>query len=247
MLYIVLFVALVIFAGYYLGQRSVGKEPNLTEQPKNVWNRFTSWGEGLFSNGHKQGTESIQAWVAKSDLPADMKTWLAGLSAEELSKFNQALTQFANQSHFDLTALTDEGMKQYAAPLQKTIKEAVKSYAIAYWKAIGVQEDVAVFEAFQAWNANPASRSGRELSEVLFAKLLGDGLISAEASSRLITASAKERQEYVIQAIRDYANGHSDKFFAILKDVLHHRHTAKTKTKEVAKSAEEAVPPVPAV
>lgn len=240
MLYIVLFVAVIMGAGYYFGQRAEGKAPNLTEQPQQAWNRFSSWSTGLFSNGHQSGTEPLSTWIAQSDVPAELKSWFAGLSPEQLSKFNQAVANFAHQAHFSLTALTDEGMKQYAAPLQKTITEATKSFVIAYWKAAGVQGDVTVFDTFQTWNRNPASRSNRELGEMVFAKLLGDGLISSEASSRLITASAKERQEYVIQTIRDYANNHSDKFFAVLKDVLHHRNTPKAS----AKPAEEVAPAV---
>lgn len=240
MLYIVLFVAVIIGTGYYLGQRAEGKAPDLTEQPQQAWNRFSSWSTGLFSNGHKAGPEPLSAWIAQSDLPADLKNWLAGLTPEQLNKFNNSVAHFAQQAHFNLNALTDEGMKQYAAPLQKTITEATKSFVIAYWKAAGVQGDVTVFDTFQTWNQNPASRSNRELGEMVFAKLLGDGLISSEASSRLITASAKERQEYVIQTIRDYANSHSDKFFAVLKDVLHHRNTPKAH----AKPAEETAPAV---
>ena len=82
-----------------------------------------------------------------------------------------------------------------------------------------MQEDVKVFQTWQDFTQHPYRQDQQALAQRLLAQLLDQGLTPAAARS-LLTAPEKEREVYVVQAVREAAEKHPAAFRTVLKAVV---------------------------
>lgn len=89
--------------------------------------------------------DTFRAWALGPGvklLPADLRQWLSGLSAEEAGQFQRSLDEYAGSLGFDLDELIDGGL-DHDPRLRQVFVEAIVVYSPAYRKARKAQEQAA--------------------------------------------------------------------------------------------------------
>jgi hypothetical protein len=101
------------------------------------WNR-------LFSRTPQHG--EFRAWalgVGAAQLPAELKSWLAGLSEEEAHQFHLSLEEYADSLGFKLSDLVD-GSLDRDPMMRQVFVETIVVYSPAYRKARQAREKAEV-------------------------------------------------------------------------------------------------------
>ena len=211
-------VAAAAAAGYYYGRDpdKINKGvTGATDTAKGWIETAKGW---LRIGKSEKEMAQFQTWIAGlSGVDKDFVAWLQGLSPEDAKTFVQAVSDFGSTLSVERGWMLD-GQMDNDPELEKSVRDAMARYCMAYWKTAQAQDDVQAFAVFQDWQAAPRKRKHRELTQKLFTRLVEDGVVSVP--SEIYVASAKKRKNYVVQAIRDFAEKDRPAFNVILKQVL---------------------------
>ncbi|MBU0495494.1 MAG: hypothetical protein KKA73_01495 [Chloroflexi bacterium] len=164
----------------------------------------------------RKGAEQFVAWATTlPEAEPAFKDWLQSLTPAETDALWQGAADFGAGLNIDLAWLLDGQMEDDPA-LKQEIEKAMTLYCQAYWKSILIRDDAEVFAAFRAWQEAPQKH--KELGRRLFAHLVDMGAISMPTTLHL--APEKERWEYSVKAIRDFAEKDRLAFLAAFKEAL---------------------------
>jgi hypothetical protein len=160
----------------------------------------------------------FRAWaVATSDDQA-VKDWLNALSEEGLQSFTKHLGAFCSDMGFELTWLLDQQLER-TPHLAQSAQRIVLDYCRACQQSAAAQEDLEIFKKLQALEQHPTSKKNQALGEQLFAKMIEAELVSGSMSSYL-AISPKERQQRLVEAIKEASERDTMTFNRLVKDVL---------------------------
>jgi Sec-independent protein translocase protein TatA len=136
-----LVVLLIIFLlfGYVLADTRLGRKVDQAAEgaagsSKNLVDRVEARWKAMFRRGSQ--ADALRAWAANqgSDLPVEVKTWLAGLAERDLRNFTQALASYSQGLGFNLDTLVEGGLDDEPI-LRQVFVEAIVVYSDAYRKA----------------------------------------------------------------------------------------------------------------
>ncbi len=182
-------------------------------------------------------TQTFRAWAVTSfaDQPA-LQHWLAALSDEAIQLLTAKLTDFCTDLGFEFDWLLDHKVDQEGT-LAPRLQSIALQYIAACYQALLVQEDVKVFQTWLDFTEQPYRKEQQALAQYLLAKLLAQGL-TPPAVQNLLTAPEKEREIYVVQAVREAAQKHPAAFRAVLKNVLNIAVDTPSATEPIANQRE---------
>jgi len=184
-------------------------EPELNQGRRARWHR----------PDQKATVSAFRTWavVVFAEQPV-IEHWLATLSDDAIQALTAKLTDFCTDMGFEFAWLLGCKVDQEAtlAPRLQTI---VIHYIEACYQAWLVQEDIKAFQVWQDFTQHPYRQDQQALAQRVLAQLLDQGLTPTAARS-LLTGPEKEREIYVVQAVREAAEKHPDAFRAVLKAVV---------------------------
>jgi hypothetical protein len=212
-----------------------------TTQKSSPFNAVTSWVTGNVKSVQSIVTSSrparpglaerFQAWLAGA-APTERKAlytqlaaqeeafaaWLQNLPDKERRAFVEEIGAFCTNLKFELSWLLEPQLG-HDPELKQRLEGAVLSYCLARWQGHQAQENIKVYATFKAWQAAPHKKEHQALTQQLFFRLVEKKLIS-EPPSELFLAPERERQFYVVQAIRQAAEKDHSTFQGILKEIV---------------------------
>lgn len=162
---------------------------------------------------------SFRTWAVTTfaDQPK-VQVWLAALPDEALGVFKEKLAAFCTDLGFELTWLVQNKLDG-STTLRSPLETVVMHYVDACYQATLIYEDVQVFQVWQDFMQNPYGKDQQTLALQLLPPLIEQALAPTAANS-LLTMPEKERQIYLVQAIRESAEKQPLAFQAVLKAVL---------------------------
>ncbi|MCX6044253.1 MAG: hypothetical protein NT075_04020 [Chloroflexi bacterium] len=167
----------------------------------------------------KNNVQAFRTWAtaAFADQPV-LQHWLASLSDEVIQLLTVKLTDFCTDLGFEFVWLLD-GKVDKETTFAPRLQIIAVQYIEACYQAYLAQDDVKTFQAWQGFTQHPYGKEQLALAQRVLAQLLDLDLTPAAARS-LLTAPAKERDVYVVQAVLEAAEKHPDTFRTVLKAVL---------------------------
>jgi hypothetical protein len=163
--------------------------------------------------------QAFRAWAVATfaDQPV-LQQWLAALSDDAIQLLTTKLTDFCTDLGFEFGWLLEHKVDQEGT-LSPRLQTIAVQYIEACYQAYLVQDDIKVFQTWQDFTQHPYRKDQQALAQRVLAQLLDHGLTPAAAHS-LLTAPAKEREVYIVQAVREAAEKQPDAFRAVLKTVV---------------------------
>ena len=134
----------------------------------------------------------------------ELRAWALGLPDEGFAALTQRLAAFCADMNIRLEWLTGRHM-DVAPAAQQAAKAVVVDYLKLCRKALGRQNDVALFAAYHKIVANPADARHRDDRRRLFTRLIAENLAQPLPAYEMIMASETQRQELAAKAIREAA------------------------------------------
>lgn len=169
-----------------------------------------------------QPTKAVTAfrtWAVSTfaDQPT-IQHWLAALGDDAIELLTAKLSDFCHDLGFEFDWLLEHKVDEDHV-LAPRLQAIVVQYIEACYQAVIVQDEVKAFQAWQDFAQHPYRKEQQALAQRLLARLLAEGLTPPAAQS-LLTAPEKEREIYIVQAVREAAEKHPAAFRAVLKTVL---------------------------
>lgn len=163
--------------------------------------------------------QAVRAWAVATftDQP-DLQQWLASLSDDAMCLLTAKLADFCTDMGFPFEWLLTQKVDQDEA-LATHLRAIATQYIAACYHAYLLQDDMTVFQTWQEFTDHPYRKPQQVLAQRLLVQLLAQGLTPPAAQSLLI-APEKEREIYVVQAVREAAEKHPIAFRSVLKTAL---------------------------
>ncbi|GEM_PF-3896414 len=208
-----------------LSRLKIGRAADVSE--------FRQWASG-------GAFENRAATFNSGGAAAEFKSWVESLSVDEIKALDALVNDFCADQHFSFGWLGDAELEQGDPDLKQALEEAVMLFSLACWKANRVQKDVEALAVYENWLEDPYKGKNLTISQALFARMVDERKV--KASPELLLAPEKERREFVVNTVKDFASRERKAFNAMLKGVL--AEAGATAEKPLV---EEAVAAQPAV
>jgi ribosomal protein S13 len=167
----------------------------------------------------------FRQWMTQAlDKEPDLRSWLAGLTDEQLDALTTRLDAFAQEMGFQLRWLLDQEVAQQPA-LAQSLTRVVADYCRACRHSVNLQEELEVYKTIRHYQQAPNSQPNRALSEALFGKLLEQGLTPVKVAEHLALPE-KERRRQVVSAVQQAATEKPLVFQKLVKEVVFHHNGA---------------------
>lgn len=202
----------------WVDRRIEAREAAAAALPTSETKRDQGW-RTRFRQPPAEPLSCFRTWAVTTfaDQPK-VQAWLAALPDEALSVFKEKLAAFCTDLGFELTWLVQNKLDS-STHLRSPLEAVVMHYVDACYQATLIYEDVQVFQIWQDFTQNPYGKDQQTLALQLFPQLIEQALAPSAASS-LLTMPEKEREIYLVQAIRESAEKHPLAFQAVLKAVV---------------------------
>ncbi len=213
------FAWLAVLTGRRIQARKQARAEMATRQPVSETQPNQGWRAPWQRPKPKEMVAAFRTWAVATfaDQP-DCQQWLTGLSDEAVQVLAAKIADFCSDLGFEFDWLLEHKVDQ-AAALAARLQTIVVQYIEACYQACLFQDDVKVFQAWQDFTQHPYRKEQQALAQHVLEQLLDQGLAPAAAHS-LLTAPEKEREIYVVQAVREAAEKRPDNFQAVLKAVV---------------------------
>jgi hypothetical protein len=190
----------------------------MTDRVAATLGRMPIMGDRLTRRKDANLPSQFQAWIARSSAEdPSLNQWVQGLSKEALEAFTDHVSAFCSEMGFELSWVVQQRLDTQP-DLARAFEKVVLDYCRACREAAAAQDELEVYKALQAFEANPSSRRTQAFGQKLFAKVVEAGLTSVSMSEYLM-ATPKEQQQQMVRAIREAAKTHSATFNRLLKEV----------------------------
>jgi len=187
----------------------------------------TAWFDSFRRKKPASLPQQFLAWIDKVDtVEKPVQDWLHALSEPGLQAFTEHLAAFCSDMGFELAWLVEQQFDQNPE-LARAAEKIVLPYCRACQQAATAQEDIEAHKMLQAFEQHPSSRKNQEFGQKLFAKLVQEGLATANLSDYL-AATSKKRQQQTLQAIQEAVKKDSVAFNRALKEVIRGLEAAST-------------------
>lgn len=178
----------------------------------------------------------FRQWMTQAlDKEPDLRSWLAGLTDEQLDALTTHIDAFAQEMGFQLRWLLDQEVAQQPA-LAQSLTRVVVDYCRACRHSVNLQEELEVYKTIRHYQQAPNSQPNRALGEALFGKLLEQGLTPVKVAEHLALPE-KERRQQVLTTLQQMAADKPLVFQKLVKEVVFHHNGASTNGASVNGSA----------
>lgn len=179
----------------------------------------------LFSAKQPPMGAKFRQWMAPAfDKEPELRSWLAGLSDEQLDALTIHIDAFAQEMGFQLRWLLDQEVAQQPA-LAQSLARVVVDYCRACRHSVNLQEELEVYKTIRHYQQAPNSQPNRALGEALFGKLLEQGLTPVKVAEHLALPE-KERRQQVATTIQQVAVDKPLILQKLVKEVVFHHNGA---------------------
>lgn len=159
----------------------------------------------------------LRTWLTSINTSEEsLQKWYLSLSEEESSTVSQELASYCESFGMGLDLLLENKLLGNQS-LKDTMTDMVVTYLTSRQKAAQMQNEAQVFQIYQEFNQNPASKP--DFARNLFAQLVDNGLVVASTSD-LLESDLQKRQEYFVNTIRQTARNNPVEFNKALKAVV---------------------------
>lgn len=167
----------------------------------------------------------FRQWMTQAfDKEPELRSWLAGLSDEQLDALTTHIDAFAREMGFELRWLLDQEVAQQPA-LAQSLTRVVADYCRACRHSVNLQEELEVYKAIRQYHQSPDSQPSRALGEALFGKMLEQGLTPIKVAEHMALPE-KERRRQVVAAVQQAATEKPLVFQKLVKEVVFHYNGA---------------------
>jgi hypothetical protein len=183
---------------------------------------------GFLSRFRKGDSVKLFEKWAKESLTknADLKAWLASLTAEETKNLVRNLEVHCRKHGLKLAWLGEE-LLNAESELKNALESAVISYCQTAHESTKVAKQVELFSTLLDFNKNPDSRKYADLRENLFTSFVEKGLADITLSEYIKTPD-KEKNKKVTETLENVAKKDRKAFNAALAEALElNGHTAE--------------------
>lgn len=179
----------------------------------------------LFGTQQAPMGAKFRGWMTQAfEKEPELRSWLAGLSNEQLNALTTHINAFAQEMGFQLGWLLDQEVAQQPA-LAQALTRVVVDYCRACRNAVNSQEELEVYKAIRQYQQAPHSQPNRALGEALFGKLLEQGLTPVKVADHLALPE-RERHQQVVVSVQQVATEKPIVFQKLVKEVVFHRNGA---------------------
>ncbi|WP_129672985.1 hypothetical protein [Candidatus Chloroploca sp. Khr17] len=167
------------------------------------------------SNQSEQALQ-FQKW-ASANLPnAELRTWIDGLSKEQVSALADQLAHFCTNLGFNLDWLTNQRLSGNPS-LEKAAIAIVNHYCSACFQATTIQGDFEFFKQALELLDQPFSREHKLITQKIYADLVRREAAPA-LSPDLMVANEQARQEQIGVMLREAATNNWTIFMAVFEE-----------------------------
>ncbi len=165
----------------------------------------------------------FRQWMPQAfDKEPELRSWLAGLSDEQLDALTTHIDAFAGEMGFQLSWLLDQEVAQQPA-LAQSLTRVVVDYCRACHHSVNLQEELEIYKTIRQYQQAPHTQPNRALGEALFGKLLEQGLTPVKVAEHLALPE-KERRQQVATAVQQVAVDKPLLFQKLVKEVVFHHN-----------------------
>ncbi len=208
-----LMVAIGVISGVYLGNYLTERETRKEQaakaakaaQPAEVTPPQPTEKRRLWIFPAKQPDQALQfqTWASANLQNAELRTWIVGLSKEQIHALAEQLAAFCSSLGFNLDWLTGERLVGNPE-LEPMAAMIIEHYCTACFQATTVQSDFQQFKQALELVDQPFSREHKPLTLKVYAELVGRNVVPP-MSPDLMVAGEQERQVQIAQALKEVA------------------------------------------
>ena len=147
-----------------------------------------------------------------------VRLWLNALPEKEFRTLLKKLDAHCSKQGFELEWLTGYHLNRNSQLIQAAAK-TVWHFCGASQQASDAQGSIAAFNALQELRRRPMSRANRKIGEALMGNLIEHGLADVQLTTYL-SASNRQKKQYLLSAVRQAEIDDSDTFYQILGAVV---------------------------
>jgi len=151
----------------------VSTSKDLADKTEDLWRK--QFAKGKYADG-------LRSWAAgpgADELPADFKSWLAGLSDKEAQAFTKELFNYLSGLGYDLPKLIS-GEIVMAPPQRQVFVETIVVYSQAYRKAKDAHKQAEPEASTSAPEGQAAPQDTKQPAEKTLSRRKGDGTEAAD-------------------------------------------------------------------
>ena len=230
-----LMIAIGVVSGVYLGNYMVERETRKervakTAQPAKGTSPQATAKRRLWIFPAKQPDQALQfqTWASANLQNADLRTWIAGLSKEQIHALADQLTAFCGSLGFNLDWLTGERLVG-SPKLEPMAAMIIEHYCTACFQATTIQSDFQQFKQALDLVDQPFSREHKPITLKVYAELVGRSVVPP-MSPDLMVAGEPERQAQIAKVLKEVATSKWTTFMAAFAAATKVDAPAKPKT-----------------
>ncbi len=166
------------------------------------------------ANTQSELVQQFQTWATTDLSDAELRTWMRGLTIDQVRALTEHLDTFCRSMGFELSWLT---ARRFVGNAQRQAAQTIiEHYCTACWQATLVQADFQRFKQVVDLLDQPFSREHKPVTQKLYADLVRRKL-APPITPELSVASEQARQAFVASSLKELAPSN----WAVLEEAIH--------------------------